>query len=115
MPEAKNKEDNQNSDKPQNEDEIRIGVYTCYCGGNISDVVQCEKVAKAVGREEEGRDPDQWPAITVPKRFSPILRAEPQYQQQGDSQGDRGDRQAGKKLYPKPEIGIDRARTPEGM
>jgi len=52
MPEAKNKEDNQNSDTTQNEDEIRIGVYTCYCGGNISDVVQCEKVAKAVGREE---------------------------------------------------------------
>ena len=25
--------------------EIRIGVYTCYCGGNISDVVDCEKVA----------------------------------------------------------------------
>ena len=52
MPEAKNKEDNQNSDTTQNEDEITIGVYTCYCGGNISDVVQCEKVAKAVGREE---------------------------------------------------------------
>ena len=31
---------------PQSEEEIRIGVYTCYCGGNISDVVQCEKVAK---------------------------------------------------------------------
>ena len=27
-------------------DEIRIGVYTCYCGGNISDVVNCEKVSK---------------------------------------------------------------------
>jgi len=52
MPEAKNKEENQNSDTTQNEGEIRIGVYTCYCGGNISDVVQCEKVAKAVGREE---------------------------------------------------------------
>ncbi len=31
---------------PQSEEEIRIGVYTCYCGGNISDVVNCEKVAK---------------------------------------------------------------------
>ncbi len=31
---------------PQSEEEIRIGVYTCYCGGNISDVVSCEKVAK---------------------------------------------------------------------
>jgi heterodisulfide reductase subunit A len=28
----------------------RIGVYTCYCGGNISKVVQCEKVAKALGK-----------------------------------------------------------------
>jgi heterodisulfide reductase subunit A len=27
-------------------EELRIGVYTCYCGGNISDVVNCEKVAK---------------------------------------------------------------------
>ena len=30
------------------EEEIRIGVYTCYCGGNISDVVNAEKVAKAL-------------------------------------------------------------------
>ena len=28
--------------------EPRIGVYTCYCGGNISKVVGCEKVAKAM-------------------------------------------------------------------
>ncbi len=35
---------------PENtEKDIRIGVYTCYCGGNISDVVDCEGVAKAVG------------------------------------------------------------------
>ena len=27
-------------------DEIKIGVYTCYCGGNINDVVNCEEVAK---------------------------------------------------------------------
>ena len=26
-------------------EDIRLGVYTCYCGGNISDVVDCEKVA----------------------------------------------------------------------
>ncbi len=25
--------------------DVRIGVYVCYCGGNISDVVDCEKVA----------------------------------------------------------------------
>ena len=30
------------------DEEVRIGVYTCYCGGNISDVVNCEKVAKAM-------------------------------------------------------------------
>ncbi|MFN2150788.1 MAG: hypothetical protein ACK2T5_04265, partial [Anaerolineales bacterium] len=37
------------SDTPEKEnsnEEIRIGVYTCHCGGNISDVVQCEKVAQ---------------------------------------------------------------------
>ncbi len=32
---------------PKNE-EIKIGVYTCHCGGNISDVVNCEKVADAL-------------------------------------------------------------------
>ena len=31
-------------------EETRIGVYTCYCGGNISDVVNCEKVAKALSK-----------------------------------------------------------------
>jgi heterodisulfide reductase subunit A len=30
------------------EGEVRIGVYTCYCGGNISDVVDCEKVAETL-------------------------------------------------------------------
>ncbi len=29
-------------------EEIRIGVYTCHCGGNISDVVNCEIVAHAL-------------------------------------------------------------------
>ncbi|MFH1634152.1 MAG: disulfide reductase, partial [Chloroflexota bacterium] len=32
---------------PKNE-EIKIGVYTCHCGGNISDVVNCKKVADAL-------------------------------------------------------------------
>jgi len=27
-------------------EEPKIGVYLCHCGGNISDVVKCEKVAK---------------------------------------------------------------------
>jgi len=29
-------------------EEIRIGVYICHCGGNISDVVDVEKVTQAV-------------------------------------------------------------------
>jgi heterodisulfide reductase subunit A len=35
--------------KASSEEEVRIGAYTCYCGGNISDVVYCEKVAEALG------------------------------------------------------------------
>lgn len=31
-------------------EKVKIGVYTCYCGGNISHVVQCEQVAKAMGK-----------------------------------------------------------------
>ena len=31
----------------------RIGVYVCHCGGNISDVVDVEAVAKQVGAEED--------------------------------------------------------------
>lgn len=29
-------------------DDTRIGVYVCYCGGNISDTVDCERVAEAL-------------------------------------------------------------------
>ncbi len=29
-------------------EKLKIGVYTCYCGGNISHTVQCEQVAKAM-------------------------------------------------------------------
>ncbi|MBT7074775.1 MAG: CoB--CoM heterodisulfide reductase iron-sulfur subunit A family protein [Anaerolineae bacterium] len=29
---------------------MKIGVYTCYCGGNISHVVKCEQVAKEMGK-----------------------------------------------------------------
>jgi heterodisulfide reductase subunit A len=31
--------------------DLRIGVYTCYCGGNISGVVNCDKVAAAMGKQ----------------------------------------------------------------
>ncbi|MCA9935717.1 MAG: CoB--CoM heterodisulfide reductase iron-sulfur subunit A family protein, partial [Anaerolineales bacterium] len=29
-------------------EEPRVGVYTCHCGGNISDVVRCERVMTAL-------------------------------------------------------------------
>jgi heterodisulfide reductase subunit A len=39
------------SEKPASAaEEIRVGVYTCHCGGNISHVVQCERVAKILGK-----------------------------------------------------------------
>jgi hypothetical protein len=43
-------ENNQEIKRPANAEpeEPRIGVYVCYCGGNISQVVECERVAKAV-------------------------------------------------------------------
>jgi heterodisulfide reductase subunit A len=41
---------NQNASQPDPEQEIKIGVYTCYCGGNISDVVDCERVAETLGK-----------------------------------------------------------------
>ena len=34
------------------DEEIRIGVYTCHCGGNISDVVNCPRVAETLGKLE---------------------------------------------------------------
>jgi heterodisulfide reductase subunit A len=33
--------------------ERRIGVYICYCGGNISDYVDCERVQDAIKHEED--------------------------------------------------------------
>lgn len=30
--------------------EPRIGVYVCHCGGNISGAIQCELIAKALGK-----------------------------------------------------------------
>jgi heterodisulfide reductase subunit A len=35
---------------PISNGDARIGVYVCYCGGNISHVVQCEKVAKRIAQ-----------------------------------------------------------------
>jgi heterodisulfide reductase subunit A len=45
MPEKKSPETtNQPAEK------VRVGVYTCHCGGNISNVVQCEVVAKILAK-----------------------------------------------------------------
>jgi heterodisulfide reductase subunit A len=30
------------------DNEVRIGVYVCYCGGNISETVDCERVAEVL-------------------------------------------------------------------
>ncbi len=38
------------SESKQTSKEPRIGVYVCHCGGNISDTVQCERVAKLLER-----------------------------------------------------------------
>lgn len=39
---------------PENQEpeqqKVKVGVYTCHCGGNISHVVQCERVAKFMGK-----------------------------------------------------------------
>jgi heterodisulfide reductase subunit A len=38
----------ENPEQEKHNEDVRIGVYTCHCGGNISDVVSCEKVAQAL-------------------------------------------------------------------
>ena len=38
------------SEKKTPQEDIRVGVYTCRCGGNIGDVVRSEEVAKKLGR-----------------------------------------------------------------
>ena len=35
------------------DEKVKIGVYTCYCGGNISHVVKCERVAKALENQPD--------------------------------------------------------------
>ncbi len=49
MPEKN--ETSQNLTSPKSE-KPRVGVYTCYCGGNISHVVQVEQVAKTLSKLE---------------------------------------------------------------
>ncbi len=48
MPEN-NESGHETTQSSTHEDEqVRIGLYTCYCGGNISDVVDCERVAQTL-------------------------------------------------------------------
>jgi heterodisulfide reductase subunit A len=48
MPDITETQNHQNAQNSQQDGQIRIGVYTCYCGGNISDVVDVETIAKAL-------------------------------------------------------------------
>ncbi len=48
MPEKTTKPEKHEPRIQDSQEEPRIGVYTCYCGGNISDVVDCEQVAKVL-------------------------------------------------------------------
>ncbi len=41
-------------------EEIRIAVYTCHCGGNISDTVNCERVAQEL---------EKLPNVVVSRRY----------------------------------------------
>ena len=49
MPKKKT-ESKKTEPKKTKQEEPRIGVYVCHCGGNISDVVQCGQVAKVLGK-----------------------------------------------------------------
>jgi heterodisulfide reductase subunit A len=40
----------QDEKNPVSPGDACVGVYVCYCGGNISSVVQCKKVAERVGQ-----------------------------------------------------------------
>jgi heterodisulfide reductase subunit A len=53
MPEANEKRPVEGEAPTPSDDKVRIGVYTCYCGGNISDVVDCERLAAILGREPD--------------------------------------------------------------
>jgi heterodisulfide reductase subunit A len=48
MPEPKRETQEGRPSQSSNGSEPRIGVYTCYCGGNIGDVVDVEAVASAL-------------------------------------------------------------------
>jgi len=43
-------DDTKQSEQTDESQEPKVGVYVCHCGGNISDVVDVEAVAKTVGK-----------------------------------------------------------------
>jgi heterodisulfide reductase subunit A len=50
MPEKHDLPEGEITQDSPSEGEIRVGVYTCHCGGNISDVVNCPAVAGMLGK-----------------------------------------------------------------
>jgi heterodisulfide reductase subunit A len=50
MPEKDEEAQAEDTSTESRDGKPRIGVYTCYCGGNISDVVDCEGVARTLGQ-----------------------------------------------------------------
>jgi len=50
MPEKHDLAGGENTQDSPSEEKIRVGVYTCHCGGNISDVVNCPAVADVLGQ-----------------------------------------------------------------
>ena len=51
MPESnKAVEKGRTDSQTKKEEEPRIGVYVCSCGGNIGDKVHCEQVARILGK-----------------------------------------------------------------
>jgi heterodisulfide reductase subunit A len=46
MPEKPESVNHNGEQTSPEKNDVKVGVYTCYCGGNISDVVNCELVAK---------------------------------------------------------------------
>jgi len=52
MPEKHDHPEEERTQDSSSDEEIRVGVYTCHCGGNISDVVNCPRVAEVLGKIE---------------------------------------------------------------
>jgi heterodisulfide reductase subunit A len=49
MPE-KSEGQRQSNEKPESNGDVRIAVYVCQCGGNIGDVINCDRAAQMLGK-----------------------------------------------------------------